>query len=221
MGLVKIQGRPGLFKDTTTGEVMKVAKWREDDKYDTTALVNGNVAVSHELVFFRDIEKKFKLDTNLPRSRQISEGEIMALERIGIQIPLAFGNTLPAPADVKKIAENGYLVCKLSGTDVAEGPGVRFPSGYGLSGSTVETDQGVLGIGTPATAAVARLSREHEITPRTELDASYTFHKRTWATSPTLAAGLVVGAGTETPNLSVDCAVRLYFHGRVEAAATT
>lgn len=222
MSLAPIKGRPGMFFDTVTQQVVNISEWREDDKWDTTGHGVGNVALNHTLTFFRDITNKELLDTNFKKQRQIPEGEEMRLERIGVHIPLAFGNTVIAPASVKKMAENGYLSYQHNSKDVAEGPLVKFPSGYGLQGQTVETDAGVLGVGTPATAAAAKLAREQFITPRTDIDGVITYHKRTWAITGTLTNGLASGAGTETPNLATGeiISIRLYLHGLIRSAAT-
>ncbi|MFH1690394.1 MAG: hypothetical protein ABIE42_09185 [Candidatus Eisenbacteria bacterium] len=220
MALVAIKGEPGMFWDSVTQQKINISEWREDDKWDTTMLVNGAVALNHTLNFFRDLTNKEILDTNFATPRKIPEGEEMRLERIGVHIPTALGNTVPPPADIKKVAENGYLMFQLNRKDVAEGPLVKFPSGYGLAGNTVETDAGIVTIGTPATAAAAKLAREQLITPRSDCDGVITYHKRTWASTDVVAAGLSAAAGGQTPTLAGDVMVRLYLHGLIRSAAT-
>ena len=217
--LIAVEGKPGLFRDSVTGEFLNISQWREDDKYDTCALPVGAVGFNTELTYWRDIGNKSLIDCNVKTSRRVPKGEKMALERIGLHVPLAFGNVIPHPADIKRIAENGYLKCQLNGKDIAEGPGIKFASGYGLSGNTVETDEGVLGIGMASTASAAKLTSKQRIDADVDMDAIYTFQRRQWAT--VAAIGLVATAGAnETPTMVAITALRLFFHGMIEAAAT-
>src|SRR5690606_38865953 len=104
--------------------------------------------------------------------------EEMILDRIGIQIPMSYGNVLVAPEDIKRVAENGYLVFRINRKDVAEGPLLKFPSGYGLSGMTNADNDGVLSIGVPSTAAAAKLVREQSLTSDHEVEGIVQFYDR-------------------------------------------
>ncbi|MFH1496559.1 MAG: hypothetical protein ABII82_01920 [Verrucomicrobiota bacterium] len=220
-GLIPVEGKDGWFQDPVTKEIFDIATSREDDKYDTVGLGTVGVAyavpLGHELEFFRDVTSKFLIDTNFKTSRRIPKGEVMYLERVGLQVLNAFGNITPEPSDIKKIADSAYFKFQLSDHDISEGPAIKYPSGYGLAGNSVETDQGIVSIGTPATAAAAKLTEEQRIDGDTDVEGTLTFQRRTWA----VTAGFVTtGAGTETPTLTDSCAIRCWLHGRIRAAST-
>ena len=217
----QVPGKPGWLRDTATGNIIDVRIDREDDVWDTEALASGDVALNAKLNLFATTKNKDKLDSNASaEKRAVPKSQKLVLERVGIYIPACLGNSEARPSDIKKVAECGYLDLKLSRTTIAEGAGSKFPSGYGLTGNSFENQQGVVGIGSPATAAQAKLSKQFNIDGDSEVEAVYEFQKRTAFVAANLTGGLTAGAGTETPNLSVPVAVRLYLHGKIAQAGT-
>jgi hypothetical protein len=215
--LQPVKGEPGRFFVPALGKVINIVEFREDDKYDTIAIPHGAIAAGTQFTFFRDINNKELIDTNFTTQRRLPAGEEMLIERIGVSVPVATGNQAPHPRDVKKISENGFLTFKINRKDVIEGPLVKMPSGYGLSGNTVETDQGIVSIGVPATASVANLRKPQFITTEHDVDGVLTFYPRTWFP---LAFFPNVGVTSQLPILDVDCLVKLWLHGLIKAAAT-
>ena len=217
----QVPGKPGWLRDKDTGDVIDVSIDREDDVWDTEALASGNIPLNKKLDLFATTKNKDKLDSNASsEKRAVGTSEKLTLERIGVYIPATLGNSEALPSDIKKVAESGYLYLKLSRVVVAEGPGTKFPSGYGLTGNSFENQQGVVGIGSPATAAQAKLSKTFNVRGETEVEARYEFQQRTAFVAANLTGGLTAGAGTETPNISVPVAVRLYLHGKISQAGT-
>jgi len=204
-----LKGEPGKFYNALTGKVIMIIEWREDDKYDTTYLGAGAVAAGTTRNFFRDLQNKERIDTNFTTPRRLPAGEEMILDRIGVKVPMAFGNVLSPPADHKRLLENAYLTFQINRKDVAEGPLTKFPPGYGLAGNTVETNQGIVSNGVPSTAAAAKLIREQYITTDHDLDAVLTFWDRIWATGAAFM-----------PTTTTAMVVQVFLHGLIKAAAT-
>ncbi len=220
--LVPVKGEPGVFFNKLTGKKIHIVDWREDDKYDTVFLPPGPIQPGTSLYFFRDLQGKNLIDTNFSAPRKLPAGEEMILNRIGVQIPLAIGNVLMTPGDIKKVAENGYLAFRINRKDVAEGPLLRFPSGYGLSGSTNVDNDGTLSIGVPSTAAAAKLARDQYVNSDHDMDGVVTYYDRAWMRG---LQGMGdpnddVGIAPFPPVLERGVAIRLVLHGLIKAAAT-
>jgi hypothetical protein len=219
--LQPVKGEPGRFFVPALGKVINIVEFREDDKYDTVQIVSQPVAAppfpitaGQQFTFFRDLQGKELIDTNFTTQRRLPAGEEMLIERIGVSIPLAVGNVLPFPRDIKKVAEDGFLKFQINRKDVIEGPLVKLPIGYGLSGQTQETDQGIVAVGVPATASVANLRKPQFITTEHDVDGVLTFLPRNWLQAPAIAAP------QQMPTLENTVLVKLWLHGLIKAAAT-
>ena len=206
--LQRIKGSPGEFFIPALGKKIKIVEWKEDDRYDTVVQASGAITAGTVLNFFRDLTNKDVNDGNFNSAKKLmSNGEEMVLERIGVDVPMCVGNTLVTPADIKRVAFNGYLLLKIDRRDVAEGPLHKFPSGYGLAGSTTENNTGIVSLGVASTASAAKLIREQEISQDTDVAASLQFFNHTW------------DAGN-MPTLVSKVWVRLFLHGLIKAGAT-
>lgn len=208
MSIVPVRKRPGLYYNTDSGKYFNLVEYRDDDKYDTVVLASGAVAAGKTLECFRDLGSKDKIDTNFDTPRRISKGEEMLVKRIGVDIPMAVGNTIQTPANIKKVAYNGYMRFQVNKKDVAEGPLYKFPSGYGLAGQTTENATGIVSIGVPSTAAQRPLEKVHEVTSEHDLIASIRFDAHDW------------DATGQTPSLGSRVWIRVFLGGLVRAAAT-
>jgi hypothetical protein len=213
MALRPLKGRPGQFLDTSTGKVLNIAEFREDDKFDTNILPAGAVAAGTEFVFFRDVAQKRNIDTNFTQQSRLSAGEEIVIERVGATIALATGNLLPSPSDIKKIVENGFLRVEVNRLLLIEGPLVKFPSGYGLSGQTQETDQGIVSIGVPSTAAAAKLVKTQLMTSAHEVEGRLTYYDRNWT-------GANLAAGDRMPTLALPAFAKVWLHGLIKSAVS-
>jgi hypothetical protein len=220
--LQPIKGEPGRFFVPALGKVINIVEFREDDKYDTVEITATaapfappfTIVAGQQFTFFRDLQSKDLIDTNFTTQRRLPAGEEMLIERIGVSVPLARGNVLPFPRDVKKVSENGYLKFQINRKDVIEGPLVKMPSGYGISGNTVENDQGIVSIGVPATASVANLRKPQFITTEHDVDGVLTFQNRAWLNAA------AAPAGASQPTLENAVLVKLWLHGLIKSAAT-
>ncbi len=213
MALRPIKGEPGKFLDTVSGEVLDISDYREDDKYDTIIIDAGLIATNAIFRFFSEnIGTKRLIDTNISMIRQLDAGEEMIVDRVGVVIPSAFGNITPPPADIKKVAENGFVRWRVNKITLAEGPLMKFPSGYGLAGNSVENGQGIVSIGVASTASAAKLLKTQLLTSEHQFDGELTFFDRDWATA--------VAAADRLPTLATEVSVKGMWHGLLKTAST-
>jgi hypothetical protein len=219
MALQPIEGQPGLFRDTDSGQIVNIRDFRESDKFDSVIIPSGNLLVAgSEFIYFQDIQGKRDLDTNFKTPRKLSAGESMVLDRIGLSVRLALGNVIALPSDIKKVVENGYFRLKINDIMQDEGPMIKFPSGYGLSGQTTETDAGIVTIGVPATASASRLVKKQMLNQNHELDGAIRFDARTWTSGTTGLGG--AGPTVVQPTLERPLMITCFLHGLVRAAVT-
>jgi len=215
MGLKPIKGHPGRFLDTGSGQVLNIAEYREDDKYDTI-LIPGDenpIEYGRQFVFFRDIMQKRPIDSNFTQPSRLPAGEQMVIDRIGLNVRSCIGEDIAQTSDVKQIADCGFLRVEVNQLLLLEGPGIKFGSGYGLSG--FDFVDGNLNIGVPSTAAAAKLVKTQTITNRHEMLGYFTFYNRDWMLNePDVAV-------TEIPNivlLADGVALTCFLHGLIKAA---
>lgn len=188
--LKPIKGNPGRFLDTGSGQVLNIAEYREDDKYDTIVIygdgiLSASYAAGKQFVFFRDIAKKQLIDTNFTQPSRLGAGEKMVVDRIGISLPNV-APTLSADPDgdwdrwigddVATIADCAHLLINVNSLLLTSGPLIKYASGYGLSGGFVNTNLGV-----PSPAAVGRLVKTQTLTENHEVIGYLTFYDRSWA----------------------------------------
>lgn len=219
MALTPVEGQPGLFRDSDSGQMVNIRDYRESDIYDTVIIPAGvALPAGTEFVFFADVAGKRDIDSNFKTQRKLSAGMSMVLDRIGLQIRLALGNTIALPRDIKKVVENSYFRLSINTILMDEGPMVKFPSGYGLYGQTTETDAGIVSIGVPATASSSKLVKKQLLNQNHEIEGALRIDPRGWigqspfqvGTAPTVAQ----------PQLEQPLAVTAWLHGLMRSAVT-
>jgi hypothetical protein len=214
MAMLPVEGQPGIFKDSETGQYLNIRDFRETDKWDTVAIPGGAILPSTELIFFADIQAKREVDTNIKTPRKLSAGESMVLDRIGLYFRTVLGDVVVPPRDIKKIVDNAYYRMKINDLLQAEGPAVAFPSSYGIYGQTTEPDAGIISLGVPATASASRLVKRQLLNQNHELEGILRFDPRNWLGQ--LATPIVYA----NPVLNGPVAVTNFLHGLVRAAVT-
>lgn len=205
--LIPQKGEAGKFFVPHLNKYIQIVEWREDDKYDTVVCPTGAQATNLTRNFFRDLDNKELVDTNFTQASKLPAGEEMILDRVGLAVPTAFGDTLVDSDNFRKVVESGYFAMTINKLPVCEGPMVKFPAGYGLGGTSTDGSTNALSIGVPSTAAAAKLLREQYVTREHDIAAKLTWFDRTWD-----AANMA----TLTQKVQVKC----YLHGLVKAAAT-
>jgi hypothetical protein len=191
--LKPIKGQPGRFLETGSGQILNISEYREDDKYDTIVIYSDNfehITAGTQYVFFRDVEKKFPIDTNLTQPSRLSMGEEMVVDRVGASVDLYAGEYSVANSDFGQVVFNGHLRVNVNNLLLAEGPLVKFASGYGLTGSGIyHTGDNLAGvsntgifvnIGVPSQAAVPKLVRTQTLTEKHEFIGYLSFFSRAW-----------------------------------------
>lgn len=218
MAIRPIKGRPGKFLDTGTGKVLDISDYREDDKFDTVIIGDGQgggatLTPGEQFIFFRDVAQKRKIDTNFSQQSRLSAGEEMIIDRVGLTVRDATGNVLPTPSDVKKLVSDAFLRFEVNQILLIEGPAVKFPSGYGLYGNTVENGQGIVSIGVPSTAAALKLLKTQLITAEHEVQGYLTFYDRNWT-------GGDLNAADRMPVFSQPIFCTAWLHGLIKQAVS-
>lgn len=214
MAMNPIDGQPGLFKDSETGQILNIRDFRETDKWDTIAIPEGEIVPGTQFIFFADIQNKREVDTNIKTPRKLSSGESMVLDRIGLYPRSALGDVITVPRDVKKVIDNAYFRMKINDLLQAEGPAIAFPSGLGFYGNTTETDAGILSIGVPATASVSKLIKKQLLNQNHELEGLLRYDPRNWLQQQQPPIVYV------NPVLDQPMLVTCLLHGLVRSAVT-
>jgi len=114
------------------------------------------------------------------------------------------------------------LVSQSRGDAVSLAPRVmvKFPSGYGMSGQTNETDNGIVSIGVPSTAAASKLIKTQMLTNKHEVEGNMTFFNRAWAGPAFLAGDPPQAVVDLMPTIETPIFVTLWLHGLVKAAVS-
>lgn len=228
MAFEPVAGQPGLFRDSDDpNQIFNIRDFREGDKYDTIAIPTGSIAAGTEFLFFQEVSNKRMTDTNFRTQSKLSAGESMVLDRIGLYVRSSTGLAFPAPQDIKTIMDNAFYRLEINGLLQDEGPAVKFPSGYGLYGSTQESGQGIVSIGVPATASASRLLKKQLLNQNHELLGRLRFDDRPWliqGTNPPFTAAAVTPAVVvqAQTNPAEDAAVLIvnFLHGLIRAAVS-
>jgi len=220
MALQPIEGQPGLFRDTDSGQVVNIRDFRESDKYDSIVIPAGEqIGTGTEIEFFADLQGKRETDSNLKTQRKLSAGESMVLDRIGLYFRLSVGNAITSGRDIFKVVENSYYRLKINDILQDEGPAVKFPSGYGMYGNTTENNLSIVSVGVPATASAARLIKKQMLNQNHELQGLLRFDSRSWMGAPN-PAGFANVVNVVQPTLDTDLVITNYLHGLIRAAVT-
>jgi hypothetical protein len=224
MALQPIEGQPGLFRDVDdagnpTGPIVNIRDFREDNRWDTIAIKTGSISAGTEFNFFQDINNKRLIDTSFKTPSKLSAGESMVLDRVGLYIRSSTGLESTLVADFKTIADNAYYELRINDLLQTGAPAIAYPSGYGLYGSTNETDSSIVSIGVPATASAARLLKKQLLNQNHELSATLSFQARNWLFTtnggPFLAADTVPAIVSQAGDVDAGVLVTNFLHGLI------
>jgi hypothetical protein len=210
---IPVKGKPGTLFIPSLGKEITQVDSREDDFYDSVGSHSGSITNGTAFNFFDNFASKSKQHTNLTKPHHILGGHELTLGRIGYLPRLATGNTLLVPADFKKLTDCPALECKLGTRVIAEGPCFKFQSGYGLSGNTQETGQGIVSVGVASANAAPTLIVPQDVTDEDDIFGTLTFWPANWLNTTDVWA-----LAYTAPNISVDWVVTLFFHGIIRKA---
>lgn len=198
---------------------VKIADTRRGSIFDTGALPLGAIAAGTRSQFFQSVQNKNSIDTNLASPGRVPAGTELILDTVGLYVLSASGNLLPTPSDIKKLIDGAYLTVKINGIVQAEGPAIEFHSGVGFSGNTVEQGQGIVSLGTPATASVARLEKPQLITKDNDIWGELKWEDRIWAGTTAVPNAFALNAD-RMPVLSTTVMFRLMLIGQLVVGST-
>lgn len=195
--ITTVPGKPGVLKNTITGEEYDIGQVTEDSFFDTQAAM-PTVNVSGQTItagtrksYFDALNTKNGHHTNIKQIRAIPQGNVLTLTRIGCVLSQAIGNTVLDPADAQKVVATGAMEFKLSEQKIASGPLFKFPGGYGVVGSTTQNNAGVVSNGVASPAAIPSLFMPQPVRPQDALNLELRFDGADWVTS--YAAPILAG----------------------------
>lgn len=197
--IVQPTGKPGELNIPALGKTIRQVEWREDDIYDTVLVTAAAQTPGTSYDFFAvNLDTKKPQHANVRNLRRIASDNELVMFRIGLHPRGYVGNAEGAFADIKKVAENGIFKFSLGDRLVAEGPAIKFQSGYGLGGFAAttanNTTQGAISFGVPSAAAAPVLLVPQEITSADELNGSLRFESAAWVSGYVdTTPGAVVG----------------------------
>ncbi len=193
--------KPGEIFIPALGKSFQQVELREDDVYDSVAQVAGAIAAGTELEVFRDIQNKNEQHTNIPQSRRIQAGDEVAVFRVGIHPREAHGNTVPSLVDLKKVFGNSQLLLQFNRRLITSGPTIKYPSGYGVSGSSngvAAAGLETFSVGVPSVAAAPTLFVPQQLRDNDDIICKIRYPDAQWLavaqggtyTGPTLAGAI-------------------------------
>jgi len=209
-GIRMIKGVPGGVM--IDGRAKILTEVYEGWKYDTVAVENGGALTAGlSWNFFRDLNDKDLIDSNITQQRRISRGEEMEITSIGAHV----STRTPAGAEVgalifKFVVERLYLLVRINKKDVTEGPLMFFQPGMGVSGDSTIAGTSILNNGVPSLASIRQLRKTIVINSDHDLEGILTCYGADWLTGyayPTIAAAAAV-------------LVKLLFGGKIKTGVT-
>lgn len=206
--LKPLPGQPGAVMDDATGKKFRVSNEQRKVLYDTETQAAGAITANTEIRFFDDLANKKKLDNNTQNQRRIPAGTVFEMERVGLRVSACTGSLVATGSDIKKTLECGYLRFEVNSILVTDGPGVHYPAGFGVTGSTVEAGAAVVTNGVAGATAHLPLVSPITLNDQYDLNPTYTFHDRLW------------DANIVMPTLDQRVEMRFEMYGRLFSAAT-
>lgn len=180
-------GKPGELYIPALGRSFQQVELREDDVFDTIAIPSGTVTAGTEFEVFRDISQKFEQHCNLPQSRRIAAGDEVAVYRVGVHPREAHGATNPAFTTYRQVIGNGLLDLKFNRRVISQGPLVKYPTGYGISGFSNEAAAAGISaasIGVPSIAAAPTLFVPQQLKDNDDIICKIRFPDAQWLVTP-------------------------------------
>ena len=223
MPLKPIKGHPGRFLDTASGQVLNIAEYREDDKYDTIFLsAEEEIEFGSQYVFFRDITTKRPIDCNFTQPSRLSAGEQMVVDRVGLYPRhVISGQEVSSNADLIRVIENAFFRVNVNSILLTEGPAFKYPSGYGLGGYPAPGVDNTIGIGVPSTAAAAKLVKTQTLTSRHEVIGYFIFHNHDWILNePHVTATEITSIQLTQGEGQLGMLVTAFLHGLIKSAVS-
>lgn len=180
---------PGEILIPMLGRSFKQIELREDDIFDTVQIASGSVA-STKLELFDVVADKNLQHKSFSQAHKLPAGDEAAVFRVGIHVRATNGNVVQSAADFKKIYESGALTLLFNRRLITEGPLLKYQSGYGVYGSSMETgvNSNVMSNGVPSAAAAPTLFVPQQLTDKDDVKGNIEFPTAAWVTSYTAAS---------------------------------
>lgn len=205
----------GTIRDTVTGEEFEDVNVRSDTFHDSVIFTAGSTAAGTKKTIFRDLSDKDLLHTSLTQTKKIPENNIMKMNRVGVYLHQANGNTLTNVDDVLKMICGAVMTFKLNSQEIVKGPLYKFPSGFGATGQTTANNRSLVTVGPPSLVAVPELEQEQILTDKTELNTQLEVTGADWITNASGPSDYV------QPSFANDVVVAVHIGGLIEKPTNT
>jgi hypothetical protein len=206
MAMRQDPGNPGVMS-SDDGQRYKIVDAQPRVLFDTIVVTTGLQVANAEYLFFQNVANKKGHHNNMGNQKRIPAGRFFELHRVGIHVhPTVDGNTEVTAADMKKAIDTSYFEFFINSIEIAKGPSIHYPSGYGASG--LDGDVGVLNNGVPSQAAQTGLAEPTIITDQVDLNGKLVFFDATW------------NVNSQLPNFGSRIYVSLELPGVLFTAAT-
>lgn len=180
---VQVGQQPGQFV-LPTGQEINLVDWRNGSVYDRVSLGTA-ITAGQEFVYFRDIQNKNYVDTNLTTPNRLPNDWEQIVWKIGVTIDQDVVN-----ADMLLLMRGGYLEFKIAQTMYAQGPIWMFPSGFGIYGAYATTATATTlqanANGAPSPAGVPRLDIPLYITKNVDFQGIIKYYSAETLSAATL-----------------------------------
>lgn len=210
-------GNPGELFIPALGKKFQQVELREDDVYDTILVPVGAQAAGTEYEFFRDLQNKNEQHTNLPQARRIQAGDEVAVFRIGLYPRNKVGATHVPVNDIAQIVENAHFVLKFNRRVIADGPALKFPTGYGMSGMSdlgaATPGNQFASVGVPSIAAAPTLFVPQQLKDNDDIICKLRFPGASWVDAANGAGGYTVPTLTGADG----CPVSTFLRGVIKS----
>ena len=184
MAIRQSQGEPGVLVDSDSGKRYQVGDSQPRVLFDTVVITTGLQVANTEYLFFQNTANKKGQHTNMGNQKRIPAGRFFELHRVGVRIwQIADGSTQVVDDDLLRVIDNFYVEFYVNTIEVARGPVVHYPSGYGSSGNAFAGGSGLVNNGMPNQAAQTGLIEPTIITDQVDLNGKLVIFDATWNTN--------------------------------------
>jgi len=163
----KMPELPGTVYISETGEKVNILDRRQDAYYDTVTLAQSSypytITDNFSLDFFTNVSTKGKQFSSFTVDKKIVQQEQIKVYKLGLMPRLFYGNVRITDEDNKKVLESGYAWFAKNENKKKAGPCLFWPSGFGLAGATVESNDYFCSIGVPSPAAIPNLATPFDL----------------------------------------------------------
>lgn len=184
---IKATGEAGVYEIEGIGQRIRLVEYKVGGVKDsvvlagTAAVFPYTITAGKRMYLFRDVTGKNKQFNTLENNAgKLPAHTDLIINRVGVHVGQASGNSLPTDADIIKVSHAGVLeVFVNKDRQIAEGSLYEFPTGFGITGSTTRNATGVVTNGVASSAAAPQLLVAQPVTPEDSISGFIEFPDNT------------------------------------------